>query len=423
MSGPTASGKSDFAIKLAKSINGSIINGDSIQCYKFFDLGSSKPTLDENDKIDSVDHYLYSQFDPTIEINAALYSKLLHDKINFLFEKGRVPIIVGGSGFYLHAFISGLRDNQIKGKASQQSSSNEQDYSYEKLMLVDELSAQKISSNDNYRIKRALEYFYQTGEKFSEFNSTLRGQNQYESLFIVFSPLREKLYQRINQRVDYMVSKGLFAEVAKLMLCYGSKVPPFKGIGYSEILSFFEEIDINEVNKLACLWDFDIGLVDESKYLDLLYNLYTRYERLVVVVDKIKQSTRNYAKRQSTFWRNQPKRFGWFDINEICATDGLNKPSSNSDVFLKSGSSKQTQSSSKSFLHQDKLLEVFLNFDKNNLTNDISNVTDLEKLNDEVLVEKDINFEITNELDTFEIIDNFLSSPNNNRSFVVRVNL
>lgn len=261
--GPTGSGKSKLALNLAKKYNGVIINGDAFQIYREMNIGTAKPT--KNDFL-SVPHYLYDILPPTFELSIYEYQKLLREELKKHCDKN--IFIVGGSGLYLK---SALFDYEFV--ENKQNTSNEyQNYSneelYEMLCKVDSTSADKIHPNNRKRVIRALDIFYSSGLKKSDIEKKQEHKLIFDVVFIGYDIAREELYKRIDQRVDFMVKEGLFDEVNSLTSKYSKDLKSFQAIGYKEI--------INGDNKSR----------DE-------------------IIEEIKKASRNYAKRQVTFFKNQ----------------------------------------------------------------------------------------------------------------------
>ena len=269
VSGPTGSGKSKLGLELAQAFNGEIISADSVAVYKYFDVGSAKPSIDE---LELVKHHLISELEPDADFSAGEFSNIASERIEIIFKLGKVPIIVGGTGLYIRALLSGL----IRDKREELP----EDVSWEELNEVDPTSAQKINPNDKTRIKRAFDHFVRSGKSISEIRKSEEHQElKADALIILVEPAREKLYEAINLRSSKMIEKGLVEETKQLLERYPDSIKPLSSIGYSHVRQFLA------------------GGYPSSK--ELLENL--------------SQDTRRFAKRQLTWWRNQPKALGWTD--------------------------------------------------------------------------------------------------------------
>ena len=259
LTGPTAVGKTALSIELAKKINGAIISADSMQVYKYMDIGSAKVTVDE---MDGIKHYLIDELEPSDEFNVFIFKDMAKKALNEIYEAGKIPIIVGGTGFYA---------NEHGNHAL-----------HEKLKDIDPASYESIHENNVKRVIRAIEYYHTCHEPISKHNETERAkQSPYSFAYFVLDDVRQRLYERIDKRVDIMVSNGLVDEVKKLkaMGCTSDMVS-MKGIGYKEILA----------------------------YLDGEYSLDE-------AVDKVKLESRRFAKRQLTWFRREKDTI-WIEKNE-----------------------------------------------------------------------------------------------------------
>ncbi|MHC6179865.1 tRNA (adenosine(37)-N6)-dimethylallyltransferase MiaA [Clostridium sp. JNZ X4-2] len=283
LAGPTAVGKSDISIKIAKELHGEIISADSMQIYKYMNIGSAKITKEE---MQGVPHHLIDIIQPNISFNASKYKKLAVKAIDEIYKKNRLPMVVGGTGLYINSLIFNYNftdaqvDRNYREHLQKLASEKGKEYVHSLLKEVDMSSYEKLYPNDLKRVIRALEVYKLTGKTISEFNHQNNlYQIPYRIYYFVLTMDRAKLYQRINNRVDIMLEKGLINEVDKLKsMGYTSNMQSMKGIGYKEILSYLE-------NKIS---------LDEAIYL-------------------VKKGSRNYAKRQLT-WFRKDKRVIW--INE-----------------------------------------------------------------------------------------------------------
>lgn len=281
--GPTASGKTDVAVKLAKKINGEIISADSRQIYKYMDIGTNKPSKKQ---LKTVPHYLINIIKPTENFNAGNFVKLANRKINEIFKRKKIPIIAGGTGLYIKALIDGL----IVVPSSKETRIILTDY-YKKMGLLhcnklleklDPETAKIIDKQNPVRIMRAIEICLLTGKKFSDLKKETKKARMNSCLqnFLMFGLLvkRDELYRRINCRVDKMVKSGLINEIKKLAKKYSFKNAILQNtIGYSEIVKFLN------------------GKISKKEAIDL-----------------IKQNTRHYAKRQMT-WFKKDSRILWLE--------------------------------------------------------------------------------------------------------------
>ena len=282
LTGPTAVGKTELSIKLAQKINGEIISADSIQVYKHLDIGSAKITKDE---MKGVPHHLIDVLEPDFDFNVALFQEMALEAMEGIYLRGRIPIIVGGTGFYIQALLNDIdfKENNDDGyRLELQKIYNEKGsgYLYDMLKETDPESALNIHENNVKRVIRALEYYHQTGQKISEHNENERQkESPYSFAYFVLNCNRNKLYERINMRVDLMVKAGLFEEVKNLVEKYHltSDMVSMQGLGYKEM--------IDVVNGTSS--------IDDAVYL-------------------IKRDTRHFAKRQLTWFRRE-REVTWLD--------------------------------------------------------------------------------------------------------------
>lgn len=275
--GPTAVGKTELSINLAKKLNGEIISADSTQIYKMMDIGSAKVMEDERD---GIEHHLIDIVNPDVNFSASDYKEYALNATNQILSKNKLPIVVGGTGFYINALTCNMnfseteKDEEYRKYLEDLADSNGNDYIHEMLKDIDIVSYQNIHMNNRKRVIRALEVYKMTKKPFSSYNI---GEDLYKSDFdvhyFVLTMDREKLYDRINKRVDIMIEKGLVEECKKLKnLGYASSMQSMQGIGYKEILYYL---------------DGNISLEE--------------------AVNMIKQGSRNYAKRQLTWFRKDPR--------------------------------------------------------------------------------------------------------------------
>lgn len=286
LTGPTAVGKTELSISLAKKINGSIISADSMQVYKYMDIGSAKITKEE---MCGVKHYLVDELMPEEEFNIYRFKEMALKAIEEIYAEGKIPIIVGGTGFYIQGLLYDIdfsetaADEAYRKEMEDYARENGANALHELLREVDPESCDAIHENNVKRVIRALEYYHQTGQKISDHNKKEREkQSPYNFAYFVLNDIRENLYARIDKRVDLMVEKGLVDEVKRLKdMGYTPDMVSMQGLGYKEIL-----------------W-----------YLD---NRCTLNE----AVETIKQETRHFAKRQLTWFRRE-KEVVWIDKDKF----------------------------------------------------------------------------------------------------------
>jgi len=281
--GPTAVGKTGFSLHLAAQLgNVEIISADSRQVYKLMDIGMAKPSLLERAQV--VHHFVDYKL-PDEYFSAGQFGNEARCVIDALFAGQRTPMVVGGSGLYIRALVDGLFERQVSSDAVKRRLKNEIRENgltalYERLQTIDAVSAQQIHPNDGHRIVRALEVFELTGLPISEFYKNSVKPISFQPVFIGLNRQRDELYRIIEERVDAMIHVGLVDEVAQLQRAgYGSHLNSMQTVGYREVFDYLE------------------GRCNSSDMIRL-----------------IKQRTRNYAKRQLTWFRND-SRIRWFEID------------------------------------------------------------------------------------------------------------
>ena len=293
--GPTASGKTSLSIELAKKINGEIISCDSMQIYKDMDIGSAKPTKEE---MQGIKHYIIDEVLPTERFSVARYKKEAEKAIDEILKKEKVPIIVGGTGLYANSLIYGIEYDDIKFDEKYREelmniakTPEGLEKLYEEAKEIDEKAMEKISKNDKKRIIRILEIYKATGKNNTkqEMESKKNGV-KYDYKIFGINIERPILYERINKRVDIMLEPGLIDEVKKLIRKYPEFPTAMQAIGYKEIVQYLN----NELTK------------EEA-------------------IEKIKQETRRYAKRQIT-WFKRIENLKWLD--------GLEETQNNINIIL-----------------------------------------------------------------------------------------
>ena len=275
LAGPTASGKTAVSVDLAKRIGGEIISADSMQIYRGMDIGTAKITSDE---MQGVKHYLINVLDPKEDFNIVKFQNMVKCSIEEIKKNGHIPILVGGTGFYIQSIIYDIKFDKEEDNGSIRKVLEEEydkmgaDFMYEKLKKIDSISAENIHKNNKKRIIRAIEYFLINNALISEHNELQRKKTSpYDFRFFVLNPKRDILYDRINKRVDKMVEKGLVDEV-KSLIESGLSIDniSMQGIGYKEIVEYLE------------------GNIPLDK-----------------AVENIKQNTRHMAKRQVTWFKRE----------------------------------------------------------------------------------------------------------------------
>lgn len=275
LTGPTAAGKTKLSIELAKSINGEILSADSMQVYRHMDIGSAKIRPEE---MQGVRHYLVDILEPTEDFNIVLFQKYAKQAIAEIYERGKIPIIVGGTGFYIQSVLYDIdfqesdEDTVLRAELEHLAQEKGAEYLHNMLSEIDAKAAQEIHANNVKRVIRAIEFYRQTGQKISEHNETEREKKSaYDSRYFVLTDKREKLYEKIDQRVDRMIEEGLVDEVKRLisMGCRRESTA-MQGLGYKEIISYLA----GEIT------------LDEAVYI-------------------IKRDTRHFAKRQITWFRRE----------------------------------------------------------------------------------------------------------------------
>lgn len=275
LTGPTAVGKTKSSILLAKAIGGEIISADSMQVYHEMNIGSAKIRTEE---MEGVPHYLVDVLDPTEDFHVVRFQEMAKDALNRIYENGHIPILVGGTGFYIQALLYDIdfsennEDMSYRHELEEIAASYGAEYLHDMLLKVDEKSAEDIHYNNVKRVIRALEYFHQTGSKISEHNEKERQkESPYNYLYFVLNDERKNLYDRIDKRVDQMMEEGLEAEVRLLKEkgCNRNMVS-MQGLGYKEVLDYLDG---------KCT--------------------------LAEAVYTIKRDTRHFAKRQITWFKRE----------------------------------------------------------------------------------------------------------------------
>ena len=275
LTGPTAVGKSDLSIKLAKQINGEIISADSMQVYRGMDIGSAKIRPEE---MQGIRHYLIDELDPKEPFHVVKFQELAKKYMKEIWRRGKTPILVGGTGFYIQAvlydidFTESGEDDSYRRELERIAVEKGADFLHQMLITVDPQAAMQIHANNIKRVIRALEFYHETGTQISQHNEQERQKvSPYNAAYFVLNDDRSAIYQRINRRVDLMMEAGLVEEVERLRKsgCTRDMVS-MQGLGYKEILDYLE----------------GICPLEEAVYT-------------------IKRDTRHFAKRQLTWFKRE----------------------------------------------------------------------------------------------------------------------
>ncbi len=285
LTGPTAVGKTKASIGLAKAVDGEIISADSMQVYKYMDIGSAKIRPEE---MQGVKHYLVDELEPSEEFHVVRFQQMAKQAMKEIYAKGKIPIVVGGTGFYIQAllydidFTKNEEDTVYRKKLEALAKEKGAVYLHEMLRTVDPASADSIHANNIKRVIRALEFYQLTGEKISEHNEKERAkESPYAFCYFVLNDDRKLLYDRIDQRIDKMLEEGLLEEVTALKnKGYTKDMVSMQGLGYKEILDYLNG---------ECT-------LEEAIYI-------------------LKRDTRHFAKRQLTWFRRE-RDVIWIDKNK-----------------------------------------------------------------------------------------------------------
>lgn len=290
LTGPTAVGKTKLSISLAKALNGEIISADSMQVYKYMDIGSAKITEKE---MDGVPHHLIDVLSPFEEFHIVRFQELAKKAMEDIYNRGKTPVFVGGTGFYIQAitkdiyFTEGEEDKQYREELSRLAAEKGNEFLHEMLREVDKKSAEEIHANNVKRVIRALEFYKENGFPISQHNEEQKqNETPYNLAYFVLNAPRDLLYERIDRRVDEMMENGLVKEVQKLkdMGCR-REMTSMQGLGYKEILSFLDgEIPLDEAVRI------------------------------------LKRDTRHFAKRQLTWFRRE-SNVVWVDKDKFAFND------------------------------------------------------------------------------------------------------
>ena len=277
VAGPTASGKTGLAIEIANYIGGEIVSADSMQIYKYMDIGSAKPTKEEQSQ---AVHHLIDFVEPQEEFSVAEYTEKAHEVIADINSRGKTAVMVGGTGLYINSVVNDVTfgemdtDYELREELHKLAVKKGSEHLLEMLAEFDEVSAKRLHPNNLRRIIRAIEFYKVTGKPISEHQEeTKQTESRYNPLMFLIDWDRDVLYDRINRRVDIMLEEGLLDEVKHLMdMGYTQELNSMKGIGYKEVMDYFD-------GKMS---------LDET-------------------IELIKQSSRRCAKRQLTWFRRDER--------------------------------------------------------------------------------------------------------------------
>ncbi len=274
IAGPTACGKTSVSIELAKQLNGSIISADSMQVYKYMDIGTAKIKKDE---MNGIKHYLIDELMPDEEFSAAIFQRMAKKAYFKIMSENKIPMLVGGTGFYLNSFLYNTdfsikkTDYTIRNELTKLAEEKGNDFIYNMLKDIDSDYANIVHKNNLKKVIRAIEYYKETGEKFSVCNSReKRNEPVYNYNMFILNMDRERLYKRIEKRIDIMIEDGLINEVKSLLDKYSRSLVSMQGLGYKEIASYL----------------YGECSLDEAIYI-------------------LKRDTRRFAKRQLTWFKHQ----------------------------------------------------------------------------------------------------------------------
>ncbi len=281
LTGPTAVGKTKLSIQLAKAVNAEIISADSMQVYRYMDIGSAKIMPEE---MQGVPHHLVDCLNPEEEFNVVRFQEMAKQAMDEIYAKGKIPLLVGGTGFYIQAVTGDIdfsqhgEDTSYREHLEELAKTQGAEVLHQMLEKIDPESAKAIHQNNVKRVIRALEYFEQTGSPISQHNEEQRQkQSPYNVAYFVLNDERSKLYARIDERIDHMVEAGLLEEVQKLKdMGYHKGMVSMQGLGYKEILNYLDGT-----------WS-----LEEALYV-------------------LKRDTRHFAKRQIT-WFKREHDVEWF---------------------------------------------------------------------------------------------------------------
>jgi len=273
ISGPTGVGKTDLSIEVAEKIGGEIICADSVQIYKFLDIGTGKPSREWRERIP---HYMVDILDPKEEYNAFSFAQASRRIIQDIYQRGKIPLLVGGCGFYIKAVMENILSGPggsllLREKLRKECEEKGVEFLYAKLREIDPARAREVHPHDKFRVIRGLEVFYLTGKPFSLWKKERKEEEKYSSLFLALIRERKELYLRIEERVERMWEEGWVGEVRRLLEAgYPEDSPGLRSLGYREIVEFIKGKRSEEETK-----------------------------------EEIKKKTKNYARRQIIWLRKE----------------------------------------------------------------------------------------------------------------------
>lgn len=289
--GPTAVGKTDTSIIIANKLEGEIISADSMQVYKYMDIGTAKPTIKEQN---GVKHHLINVVNPDENFSVAEFQKRAESTIDGLVLNKKLPIIAGGTGLYINSliynmdFTKSVSNQKLREKLQEEANVMGNEYVHNKLRDIDINAANRIHPNNLKKVIRAIEVYYETGDRIGDFSKDIALNDEYEFFLVGLTRDREELYNRINMRVDIMIKQGLVEEVKTLLsLGYSKELISFNGLGYKEIIRYLEgEYDLDEA------------------------------------INILKRDTRRYAKRQLTWFRRYSD-INWYNLSNYSSSEKL----------------------------------------------------------------------------------------------------
>lgn len=291
LTGPTAVGKTKLSVLLASAVNGEIISADSMQVYKYMNIGSAKIRPDE---MGGIPHYLVDVLDPRDDFNVVRFQQMAKQALETIYQNGRIPIIVGGTGFYIQALLKDIDFDENPSDSSYRSGLEDLaaqkggEFLHQQLQAADPQAALEIHPNNTKRVIRALEFYHQTGRKISEHNQEQKEKEPpFQYLYFVLNDRREKLYEQIDRRIDQMIEEGLLDEVKELYQSgYTRDLVSMQGLGYKEIIDYLD---------------------GHISWEEAVYTL--------------KRDTRHFAKRQLT-WFKREKSVEWIEKESFNYDDG-----------------------------------------------------------------------------------------------------
>ena len=291
LTGPTAVGKTELSLKLAKAVNGEMISADSMQVYRFMDIGTAKIMPEE---MQGIPHHLIDVLEPTEDFNVVIFQQMAKQAMEQIYAKGKIPIVVGGTGFYIQALLydtefEETEESVYRKELTKYYEQHGAHMLHERLKEIDSVSYETIHENNVKRVIRALEFYHDTGYPISVHNTEQRQkESPYNFEYFVLNDKRELLYDRIEKRIDIMIDDGLVEEVRKLLSMGCTKdMVSMQGLGYKEIIPYLQG---------ECS-------LEEAIYI-------------------LKRDTRHFAKRQLTWFRRE-KEVTWVDKSTFSASEDM----------------------------------------------------------------------------------------------------